>query len=271
MKTAGGGPCPMATRSPPSDWACGRCRTARSASSGALGARGRLPAHRHRAGLRQRGAASAGRCATAGCRARRSSSPRSSIPARNDPAAEAEKSLERLGVDQIDLYIIHWPQGGRPGRGPGWRPPASAGYARSIGVSNFSVAELEELLGVADTPPVVNQVQFSPFEYRRELLEACERHDIALEAYSPLGTGRHLGDARRGRDRRARGPHPGAGPDPLVRPARHDRAAQVDAPRAHRGERARSSTSPCPTRTWRRSTSSTRATAPTAARERKWW
>jgi diketogulonate reductase-like aldo/keto reductase len=48
---------------------------------------------------------------------------------------------------------------------------------------------------VATTPPVVNQVQFSPFEDRRELLEACEERQVAVEAYSPLGTGRHLGDA----------------------------------------------------------------------------
>jgi 2,5-diketo-D-gluconate reductase A len=68
------------------------------------------------------------------------------------------------------------------------------GYARSIGVSNFSVSEIEQVTAVADLPPVVNQVQFSPFEYRRALLEACRQKDIALEAYSPLGTGRHLSD-----------------------------------------------------------------------------
>ena len=84
----------------------------------------------------------------------------------------------------------------RPGRGTACSAPASAGYARSIGVSNFSVADIDELLRVADAPPVVNQVQFSPFEYRRALLEACEQRGIALEAYSPLGTGRHLDDPR---------------------------------------------------------------------------
>ena len=68
------------------------------------------------------------------------------------------------------------------------------GYARSIGVSNFSVRELDELLAIAGIRPVVNQVQFSPFEYRRGLLEACEERQVAVEAYSPLGTGRHLRD-----------------------------------------------------------------------------
>src|SRR3712207_6359662 len=63
-----------------------------------------------------------------------------------------------------------------------------AGYTRSIGISNFDVGEIDALLAEADTPPVVNQIQFSPWKYRRELLEACERHGIALEPYSPLKT-----------------------------------------------------------------------------------
>jgi diketogulonate reductase-like aldo/keto reductase len=61
-------------------------------------------------------------------------------------------------------------------------------------VSNFSGEELEALGGVANTSPVANQVQFSPFEYRSALLENCEERAIVLEAYSPLGTGRHLND-----------------------------------------------------------------------------
>jgi diketogulonate reductase-like aldo/keto reductase len=117
-------------------------------------------------------------------------------PARRDPEAEAQRSLERLGLDYVDLYIIHWPQGGPTWAWDGMQRAKGAGHARSIGVSNFSVAELDELLAVADEPPVVNQVQFSPFEYRRGLLEACEQRRIVLEAYSPLGTGRHLGDKR---------------------------------------------------------------------------
>jgi diketogulonate reductase-like aldo/keto reductase len=115
-------------------------------------------------------------------------------PAKKDAEAEAEKSLERLGVDYVDLYIIHWPQGGPTWAWDGMQRAREHGYARSIGISNFSLAEVEELLAVADTPPVVNQVQFSPFEYRRRLLEGCEERGVALEAYSPLGTGRHLGD-----------------------------------------------------------------------------
>jgi diketogulonate reductase-like aldo/keto reductase len=117
-------------------------------------------------------------------------------PAREDPEAEARGSLERLGVDQVDLYIIHWPQGGPTWAWPGMERAHERGYARSIGVSNYSVGELDEVLSVAQIPPVVNQVQFSPFTDRRKLLEACEQHNVALEAYSPLGTGRHLADER---------------------------------------------------------------------------
>jgi diketogulonate reductase-like aldo/keto reductase len=72
------------------------------------------------------------------------------------------------------------------------------GYANAIGVSNFSVAELDELVAIAESPPVVNQVQFSPFKHRRRLLEACDERGVALEAYSPLGTGRHLSNERVG-------------------------------------------------------------------------
>jgi diketogulonate reductase-like aldo/keto reductase len=117
-------------------------------------------------------------------------------PSREDAEAEAEGSLERLGVDQVDLYIIHWPQGGPTWAWTGMERAHEQGYARSIGISNFSVSQLDELMSVAEIPPVVNQVQFSPFKYRRRLLEECEERAVALEAYSPLGTGGHLSDER---------------------------------------------------------------------------
>jgi diketogulonate reductase-like aldo/keto reductase len=116
-------------------------------------------------------------------------------PGHRDPVAEVQRSLERLGTDHVDLYIIHWPQGGASWAWPGMEEAQAQGYARSIGVSNFSVRELDEAIGAGTTPPAVNQVQFSPFEYRRELLEQCRQRGVAIEAYSPLGTGRHLGDA----------------------------------------------------------------------------
>jgi diketogulonate reductase-like aldo/keto reductase len=111
---------------------------------------------------------------------------------RKDPVAEARRSLQRLGVDHVDLYIIHWPEGGPTWAWPGMERARELGYARSIGVSNFSAGDLRSLLATATVPPVVNQVQFSPYEYRKALLESCRQDAIALEAYSPLGTGRHL-------------------------------------------------------------------------------
>ncbi len=115
-------------------------------------------------------------------------------PGRKDPEAEAERSLQRLGLEYVDLYIIHWPQGGPTWAWDGMQRAHERGYARSIGVSNFSVAELDELRADADAEPTVNQVQFSPFAYRRGLLAASEERGVVIEAYSPLGTGRHLGD-----------------------------------------------------------------------------
>jgi diketogulonate reductase-like aldo/keto reductase len=116
-------------------------------------------------------------------------------PARKDPAAEAEQSLRRLGVDHVDLYIIHWPQGGPSWAWPGMERARELGYARSIGVSNFDVGELEQVIAAGSVTPGVNQVQFSPFAYRGGLLAACEQRGVALEAYSPLGTGRHISNA----------------------------------------------------------------------------
>jgi diketogulonate reductase-like aldo/keto reductase len=113
-------------------------------------------------------------------------------PARRDPAAEAEQSLRRLGVDQVDLYIIHWPQRGPTWAWPGMERALELGYTRSIGVSNFSARELDEVIEAGSVSPAVDQVQFSPFEFRSGLLQECDRWDVVLEAYSPLGTGRHL-------------------------------------------------------------------------------
>jgi diketogulonate reductase-like aldo/keto reductase len=115
-------------------------------------------------------------------------------PNSKDPVREIEKSLERLGVDQVDLYLVHWPKGGPRAAWPGMERAHELGYARSVGVSNFGEKELDELLAVAKVHPVVNQVQLSPFENRRALAEAATERAIVTEAYSPLGTGRHLGE-----------------------------------------------------------------------------
>ena len=113
-------------------------------------------------------------------------------PAHKDPVAEAEQSLRRLGVDQLDLYIVHWPGGGPLWAWPGMERARERGLARSVGVSNYSAGELQQVIAAGSVVPAVNQVQFSAVQYRRALLEACRRSGVVLEAYSPLGTGRHL-------------------------------------------------------------------------------
>jgi 2,5-diketo-D-gluconate reductase A len=133
---------------------------------------------------------------------RRSGVPRDQVylttkfnPTRQDPAAEAERSLERLGVEYVDLYLIHWPERGPTWAWPGMERAQQRGHARSIGVSNFDAAELEQVLARASVRPVVNQIQLNPFAHRRALVEEAGKRRVVSEAYSPLGTGRHLGNA----------------------------------------------------------------------------
>lgn len=115
-------------------------------------------------------------------------------PGAHDPVAELEGSLRRLRLDHVDLYLVHWPQRGATWMWPGMERARQRGLVRSIGVSNYGVRELEEVIASANVPPALNQVEFSPFEYRPKLLDAANRRHVATEAYSPLGTGRHLSD-----------------------------------------------------------------------------
>jgi diketogulonate reductase-like aldo/keto reductase len=111
------------------------------------------------------------------------------------PAFEA--SLERLGLEAVDLYLLHWPHERRL---ESWRVVEqlqAEGLARSIGVSNFLVRHLDELLAHASIPPAVNQIELSPFLYRtrEDTVRRCAEEWIAIEAYSPLTKGRRLSDA----------------------------------------------------------------------------
>jgi 2,5-diketo-D-gluconate reductase A len=115
-------------------------------------------------------------------------------PGRRDPLREAAYSIEQLDVDYVDLYLVHWPGGGGTWAWPVMEAARARSYARAIGVSNFDTDELDHLIAGATVPPVVDQVQFNPSAYRKALLEACTERGIALEAYSPLGTGAQLAD-----------------------------------------------------------------------------
>jgi diketogulonate reductase-like aldo/keto reductase len=115
----------------------------------------------------------------------------------NPTHASAERgltqSLRRLGLDYVDLYLIHWPLPLVSGRQ--WRELErlqQRGLARAVGVSNFGRDRLARLLRSASQPPAINQVQFNPFCYRRQLLEFCLEQDVVFEAYSPLARGEGL-------------------------------------------------------------------------------
>jgi len=115
-----------------------------------------------------------------------------------EPALRAcDRSLRTLGLEYVDLYLIHWPSSGR--RAETWKAMEKIledGKALSIGVSNYYFQHLEEMKDYANVPPSVDQVEFSPFTYERDLLEYCQANRIQLEAYSPLTRGRRLDEAR---------------------------------------------------------------------------
>ena len=111
--------------------------------------------------------------------------------------AAFHESRRRLDLGAVDLYLIHWPVSAQ--RGESWRALEdlyAEGQMRAIGVSNYTIEHLEQLLATARVVPAVNQVEFHPWLYQRELLEFCRAHGIRLEAYSPLTKGERLRDPR---------------------------------------------------------------------------
>ncbi|KAI1340910.1 NADP-dependent oxidoreductase domain-containing protein [Xylariaceae sp. FL0016] len=124
-----------------------------------------------------------------------------------------ENSLKNFGLDYIDLFLVHWPIAaestaermpklGADGKyvikkeltenpEPTWRAMESllaSGKARAIGVSNWTIPGLKQLLGFAKVKPQVNQIEVHPFLPNTELLDFCKQHDVLVEAYSPLGS-----------------------------------------------------------------------------------
>jgi len=116
-----------------------------------------------------------------------------------------DASLMRLGMEYVDLYLVHWPAADEEGkinkREETWKAMEeilASGKARAIGVSNYTIGHLQEMKKYAKVLPAVNQVEFHPFLLQKDLLEYCAKEGIVLEAWSPLTKARRLADPRIG-------------------------------------------------------------------------
>ena len=102
--------------------------------------------------------------------------------------ATITQSLRALGTDYVDLWLVHWPPPARASV-PLWRDFLAArddGLCRAVGVSNYSIAQIDELIAATGERPAVNQIPWSPAQYDAALLAAHQERHVALEGYSPL-------------------------------------------------------------------------------------
>ncbi|WP_424211055.1 aldo/keto reductase [Streptomyces sp. BI20] len=114
---------------------------------------------------------------------------------REDTLRAFDESLDKLGLDYVDLYLIHWPRPVRDDFLTIWKTfgeIAASGRAKAVGVSNFRIADLDRLKEVGDLVPAVNQIELHPLFPQAELRAAHAERGIATEAWSPLGQGKEL-------------------------------------------------------------------------------
>jgi diketogulonate reductase-like aldo/keto reductase len=116
---------------------------------------------------------------------------------RDDVLAMGNRALSELGVDYLDLLLIHWPNDEIPLSEtlPAMAQLVREGKVRSLGVSNFMIHHLEEALPLTEVPITVNQVKYHPYHQQKELLDYCKAHDIVVTSYSSFGNGSLIGDA----------------------------------------------------------------------------
>ncbi|KKQ87436.1 MAG: hypothetical protein UT09_C0016G0004 [Parcubacteria group bacterium GW2011_GWF2_38_8] len=121
----------------------------------------------------------------------------------NNALRAIDASFKKLGLDYVDLYLIHWPTADGEGvasinkREETWKAMEEiykSGKAKAIGVSNYTIAHLEEMKKYVKVMPAVNQVEFHPFLYQEELLNYCKENGIQFEAYRPLTKGEKIND-----------------------------------------------------------------------------
>ncbi|WP_217131772.1 aldo/keto reductase [Leucobacter chinensis] len=110
-----------------------------------------------------------------------------------DPIGGFERSLDRLGLDGVDLYLLHWPLPKRDTALPAWEgivKIAESGRARSIGVCNFEIEHLEQIIDATGVVPAVNQIELHPENQRKELVDYCTERGIIIESWGPLAQGK---------------------------------------------------------------------------------
>jgi 2,5-diketo-D-gluconate reductase A len=108
-----------------------------------------------------------------------------------------DDTMRKLGIDQIDLFLIHWPVPSQNKYVEAWKTLVElrkAGRIKSIGVSNFNQDHLERIIGETGVTPVVNQIELHPRFQQRDKRDFHKKHNIHIESWSPLGSGRLLAD-----------------------------------------------------------------------------
>ncbi|MGB4137927.1 MAG: aldo/keto reductase [Microbacterium sp.] len=112
----------------------------------------------------------------------------------DEPDAAIAESLEKLGLDRVDLYLVHWPTPARDNFVHAWEKLIGIrerGLTRSIGVSNFLVPHLDRIVAETGVTPSVDQIELHPAHQQREVTDWAREHGVAIEAWGPLGQGKY--------------------------------------------------------------------------------